>query len=375
MKKKLMIMSASIGFGHDKAAETIKSKIEEKDMNIQVEIIDFMDIIQPSISKLIKRSYLKMIHTLPSWYSLIYSATKNIKYQNKAIDIANYHMNKKIVELLRKSKPDMILFVNPLPSSIIPSLMKKGRIAIRKATLITDYAMHKGWLNDEIDCYFVGRKELEEGILRASTNKPDIHITGIPVEDKFMMTVSKKDIAWKYELNVETPTILVMGGGLGLGSIKKTIMMIDEIDSPMQTIVLAGRNEKLQKVLSEIEFRDDHAVRILGFCDNVHELMSIADVLISKSGGLTMTEATCKKLPVLIIDPIPGQEVINAKYFDRLGTAKYVDDIKDLKLEIINLIFVNPKRREKMAKMCEEVMQPEAANEISEIIITQIREQ
>lgn len=375
MKKKLMIMSASIGFGHDKAAETIKSKIEEKDRNIEIEIIDFMDIMQPSISKLIKRSYLKMIYTLPSWYSLLYSATKNIKAQNRAIDIANYHINREIVELLRKSKPDMILFVNPLPSNIVPSLMKKGRIKIRKSTLVTDYAMHKGWLNEEIDCYFVGRKEIEEKILRASSRKPEIHITGIPVEDKFMMTVNKKDIMQKYEFNVETPTMLVMGGGLGLGSIKKTIMMIDEIESPMQTIVLVGRNEKLKKALKEIKFRDDHMVRVLGFCDNVHEFMSIADLLISKSGGLTMTEATCKKLPVLIIDPIPGQEVINAKYFDRLGTAKYVDDIKNLKLEIINLIFVNPKRREKMEKKCEEVMQPEAANEISEIIITQIREQ
>ncbi|MGV8145427.1 MAG: MGDG synthase family glycosyltransferase [Alkaliphilus sp.] len=374
MRKKLMIMTASIGFGHDKAAETVKAKIEEKDKNIEIEIIDFMDIIQPHISKLIKNTYLKMIHTLPSWYSLLYSATKNIKSQNKVINLANYHINKDIVELLKKAKPDMVLFVNPMTSNIVPSLMKKGKIEIRKATLITDYAMHKGWLNDEIDCYFVGRRELEEEILKASANKPEIHVTGIPIEDKFMSEVRKNDIAKEYNLDIEKPTILVMGGGLGLGSIKETIMMIDEIESPMQTIVAVGKNEKLKKALHEIDFRHDHAVIILGFCDNVHELMSISNILISKSGGLTMTEATCKRLPVLIIDPIPGQEVINAKYFDRLGTAKYIKDIKNLKLEIINLFFVNPKRREKMTKMCDEVMKPEAANMISEIIISQIRE-
>lgn len=374
-KKKLMIMTASIGFGHDKAAEAMKAKVEEKDSDIEVEIIDFMDILQPDMSKLIKKTYLKMIHTLPSWYSLLYSATQNIKSQNSAIDLANYHINKRVVELLRESKPDMILFVNPMPSNIVPSLLKKGKIKIKKATLITDYAMHKGWLNDEIDCYFVGREELKEKIIEASTKKPEIHVTGIPIEDKFMMEVSQKEIAGKYGLDIEIPIILVMGGGLGLGSIRETITTIDEIESPMQTIVLAGRNEKLRGKLQAIKFRDDHVVRILGFCDNVHELMTISNILISKSGGLTMAEATCKKLPVLIINPIPGQEVINAKYFDRLGTASYIKNIKDLKMAIINLIFVNPKRREKMAKMCEKVMKPDAANKISQIIINQLKEQ
>lgn len=371
-KKRILIMTASFCTGHDQAAATIASSIVSRDTAIEVEILDFMNILQPTISQFIINTYLKMIDLFPTAYHLIYHITKKFSTQNKVNDLISYRYKKKIKKLLAVKKPDMIIFTNPFPSVLISALKKKRSINISTATIITDYTAHPVWLDDSIDLYFVGSNELKEGLIKSGIRREAIHVSGIPIHEKFDLKLDKEKIALQEGIDLEVPRLLIMGGGLGLGPIKEILEIVDQINKPLQLLVVAGKNQQLKLELEARSYQKAHKVKVYGFCDNIHELMEISELLISKSGGLTMTEAINKKLPTIIVDPIPGQEVINAMYLSNLGAAILLEELKDLKSNIEELLYTNPEKRRDMAERASCAAKPRSAANIAKIIVRYI---
>lgn len=372
MKKRILIMTASIGSGHDQAAATIARSILSRDNAADVEVIDFMNILHPTISQFIINTYLKMIDFFPTGYHFIYHITKKFSTQNKVNDLISYRYQKKIKKLIIAKNPDMIVFTNPFPSVLISTLKKKGSINIPTATIITDYTAHPVWLDDTIDLYFVGSNELKESIVGNGISRERIFVSGIPIHEKFDLQLDKEKIQIKEAINPSLPSLLIMGGGLGLGPIKEILDIVDEIRRPLQLLVVAGKNQQLKAELESRSYQATHSVKIYGFCDNIHELMEISDLLISKSGGLTMTEALNKQLPTIIVDPIPGQEVVNAEYLSRLGAARLLEDLKDLKKNIEELLYVDPENRGEMEKKAASVAKPKASVNIAQVILRHI---
>lgn len=362
-------MTASIGSGHDQAAETIKRSIMGVRENYEVEVIDFMNILHPTISQFIISTYLKMIDLFPSAYHFIYHITKRLSAQSKVSDLITYRYQKKIIKLLTSKKTDMIVFTNPFPTVLISSLKKKGKISTPCATIITDYTAHPVWLDDSIDMYFVGCQELKLDLINRGVIPSKIIVSGIPIHEKFDLPLDKSKIINEQEIKPMLPTLLVMGGGLGIGPIKEMLDIINEISSPLQLLVVAGKNQQLKRELEAKEYRSEHKVKIYGFCNNIHELMEISDLLISKSGGLTMTEAISKGLPTIIVDPIPGQEIVNAMHFSEIGAARLIEERGDLKGSIMELIFLSPEKLKEMRQISLAMAKPEAATNISKNIV------
>lgn len=367
-KYKIMIMTASVGYGHDQAAQVMKKNLMKEDENVEIEIIDFMDIFPSSIGHLIKSTYLKMIDMVPSWYNLLYQGTMKLNQQSKVNDLFSYKYKKKILALILEANPDLILFTNPFPSTMVSHLKRRGKINIQTASIITDYTAHRVWLDPTIDNYFVGSNILKQEMVDRGIEATKIHVTGIPIDSKFNLHVNRDEVMKSLELDSDLPTLLIMGGGLGLGSIEEVLETIDSIDKQLQLIVVAGKNEQLKEELENRVCNPLHKVRILGFCDNVHELMACSHLLVSKAGGLTMTEAVTKQLPVLVFDPIPGQEVKNAQYFSDIGAAMYLKNLDELKSAIIELLYEQPGKRLKMVKCCSVIRRPQATRDVLEYI-------
>lgn len=371
-KYKIMIMTASVGCGHDQAAKVIKKHLLDKHDNIDIEIVDFIDIFPSTIGSLIKTTYLKMIDMVPSWYSLLYQATMRLNQQSKVTSIFSHKYKKKIQTIIEASNPDLILFTNPFPSTLVSHLKRKNKINIYTASIITDYTAHSVWLDPTIDSYFVGSNILKQEMIDRGIEDSKIHVTGIPIEGKFNTPVNREEKMVELGLEVDIPTVLIMGGGLGLGSIEEVLKTTDKINKPLQLIVVAGKNQSLKEELQNRVYNPKHNVKILGFCDNVHELMECSHLLVSKAGGLTMTEAVTKELPVLVYDPIPGQEVKNAQYFSDIGAAMYLKDLNELRDAIEELLYEKPQKREKMVKCCSVIRKPYAAENVSKFIFKKI---
>lgn len=365
-------MTASVGCGHDQAAKVIEKQLLDKYKNIDIEIIDFIDIFPAPMGQFIKSTYLKMIDKVPSWYNLLYQGTMRLNQQSKVSSIFAYKYKKKILTLIEASDPDMILFTNPFPSTLVSHLKRKNKIDTYTASIITDYTAHSVWLDPTIDSYFVGSNILKQEMVDRGIKASKIHVTGIPIDGKFNIPVNREEKMIALGLDINLPTVLIMGGGLGLGSIEEVLETTDKIDRPLQLIVVAGKNQSLKYELENRIYNPKHNVKVLGFCNNVHELMECSHLLVSKAGGLTMTEAITKELPVLVFDPIPGQEVKNAQYFSDIGAAMYLKDLDELKDGIEELLYENPQKREKMVKCCAVIRKPNAAEDVSRFIFRKI---
>ncbi|MBU5676044.1 glycosyltransferase [Alkaliphilus sp. MSJ-5] len=371
-KYKIMIMTASVGYGHDQAAKVIKKHLLDKHDNLDIEIIDFIDIFPSTIGSLIKTTYLKMIDMVPSWYNLLYQGTMRLNQQSKVSSIFAHKYKKKVLTLIEASNPDVILFTNPFPSTLVSHLKRKNKINTYTASIITDYTAHSVWLDSTIDSYFVGSNILKQEMIDRGIEGSKIRVTGIPIEGKFNTPVNREEKMIELGLDVDVPTVLIMGGGLGLGSIEEVLKTTDKINKPLQLIVVAGKNQSLKEELENRIYNPKHNVKILGFCDNVHELMECSHLLVSKAGGLTMTEAVTKELPVLVFDPIPGQEVKNAQYFSDIGAAMYLKDLNEIRDAIEELLYESPQKREKMVKCCSVIRKPHAAEDVSKFILKKI---
>lgn len=374
-KRKALILTASIGSGHDQAAETIAAKLKSMDGKIEIRMFDFMSILNPSISLLIKNSYLKMLDVAPNWYNLLYHQAMKMNTQGKVKNILVYRYEKKLLGLINQEKPDTIIFTNPFPSLVVSGLKKKGKVNINTATIITDYNAHRVWLNDTVDDYFVGCDDLKLNLISMGIKANRIAVTGIPIHDKFFLPLDKSTIIQELKLDSNIPIILVMGGGLGLGPIDEIISHLDQINRPLQVLVVAGKNKELLRALEQKKNKYHHPIKLFGYCENVHELMEISSLLVSKAGGITMTEAIQKELPALITQPIPGQEVANAEYLSYIGTAKYMHNLRELTATVENLLFNCPQEYLKMKEQCQIHKKADASAIIARNVLKAIEHQ
>jgi len=369
MRKRIVIFTASIGSGHDQAAENLKRQLLAIGPGVDVEVIDFMNILHPTISQFILSTYLKLIDLFPSVYHYIYHITEKISTQGKVSDLITYRYQKKITRLLSSKYTDMIVFTNPFPAALVSSLKKRGRVNIPTATIITDYTAHSVWLDEMTDMYFVGCDELKQDLIKRGVSSKKIIVSGIPIHEKFDLPIDKVSVAREIGLDPNLPTVLVMGGGLGIGPIKEVLDIVEGINCSMQILVVAGSNDQLKTELEARTYGDKHMIKIFGYCNNMHELMTVSELLISKSGGLTMTESISRGLPIIVVDPIPGQEVVNATHFSNLGAARLIEDLSGLKDCIIELLFINPEKRSAMVKRSYSAAKPNAAKNIASILL------
>ncbi|UOF88883.1 1,2-diacylglycerol 3-glucosyltransferase [Fodinisporobacter ferrooxydans] len=313
--RKALILSASCGEGHQQASLAIQEAMKRIDPAIEVRIEDYLKMVHPIVDAVARYCYIQSVRYAPPLYSLFYHRTKNLKSSSRIQKYLNQLGMNELKNYIQEFKPDIVISTFPTPAGVMSVLKESGTIQVPSATVITDHAIHNQWIHPYTDMYFVGSHYVKQGLIHRGVSENKIHVTGIPIRSLFQEPVDQIRLLQKYRVNPELPTVLVMGGSFGV--LKDIANICEELftyATPIQVLVVCGRNEKLYHKINELAKHSSNFVQVFGFVQEINELMAISDVMITKAGGLTISESLAMELPMLLYRPIPGQEQQNASF-------------------------------------------------------------
>ncbi len=370
---KILLVSASIGSGHTQAAEAIKASLDNSQL-AATEVVDFMAGENSYLSTLLKETYLKMIDIFPDTYDLMYRLSQMPLSGSKVQNLLSMTLKRSMLKLVQDHRPDAILCTHPFPCGAAAYLKRTHRLTVPLIGVITDFAIHRFWCYNETDLYFVASPELKLELAQQGINTTHIRDTGIPVSSKFSHPPAiTEQAAVRQTLGFSNtyPVILIMGGGLGLGDLEQAVLSIDALSLPFNLIVVAGRNATLRRSLSTKAQYLHHPIKVLGYTSHVPELMAVANLLITKPGGLTISEALSMQLPMLLCQAIPGQEEENAAYLTSKGAALWAQNNHDL-ANTVSELLTKPERLRVMMEKTAQLAHPYAAQTIADIIFQEL---
>lgn len=354
MQNQILIFSEAFGNGHTKAAEALAQSISIQEPSIRTKIVELASSLHPLTSALTVRSYKKMITAYPKVWRKIYDSNQNQLISERMQFVIYQLFHRKLEEVLKYEKPLLAICTHPFTSSSLSRLKRLG-YPVRFCTVITDFHAHPMWIQPEVDLYMVSDHEVQRQLISMGISSEKIAVTGLPVTLNFWTKQTKQEARNLLNLN-NLPTILVMGGGLGLGGIRELAYSLIKWKERVQIIICTGRNENLRLHLQhDIQFHHPNMV-ILGFVDNIDKLLDASDLLITKPGGLTCFESLCKGVPMIIFQPIPGHEEHNSNYLINRGLAVRMNHEQEADNWIEKLLFA-PETFDPLRKNIEQFQQ------------------
>jgi len=337
---KVMIFSASTGHGHNQAADCLKKELEASGYSVR--IVEPLKKEESWIMEaLIDDGYHILATRLPKMYGKLYKITYN-EFLNKNVKrILNRAMDSVIEQLIQEYKPDLLITTHPLHVGVVSYLKASGRLNLPFISLVTDYMAHQFYVNSFVDAYIVGSPYTKDTLTEKGVPENKIHIFGIPVREEFRQP--------RLVRNNDVFTLLIMGGSMGIPYIRKCLKTLMENRHHLRILVVCGSNRKLWTDLAKKyagTFNDKDVV-IYGFTSNIYDLMDQSDVIITKPGGLTASEAINKNIPIIIPFFIPGQEEENTEILVKAGVAVRTSRISELN-PLIDSFCLNPGLLEEM---------------------------
>ena len=365
--EKFLIVSASIGSGHNQAAQALVSQLKSLHPMAQINVVDFMAGEDFYLTALVKETYLKMISISPNMYDVLYRWTKISRQGSNVQNLMARMMKRSMQRLIEQYNPDFIICTHPFPCGAAAYLKKAGKINIPLAGVITDFVVHRLWVHNQVDLYFVAEQEMLVELLDYGMSASRIHVTGIPIGIQFSKPIARDFIVGELGLDHHVPVVLVMGGGLGLGGVKQALRSLEDVILPLQLLVVTGHNDSLLSGLAEVADTSHHRVELIGYTERISELMMAADILVTKPGALTISEALAMGLPMLLYEPIPGQERDNAVYLVSKGAACWVKRSTQLS-QALHDLFAQPGKIREMKSKGGLIAHPESATAVANII-------
>lgn len=350
--KKILIFYASYGGGHLSAANSIKDYLSNHYENIDVELIDCMKYINKPIEKITTTAYNEMAKKAPWAWGKIYSDSQKGPLAHITTR-SNQVFAIKLLRLLREKKPDLIISTHPFGSQMCSYLKRKGKITSKIATILTDFAPHDQWLvgSDYTDYFFVAHNKMKEYLISKNIPENKIFATGIPISNKFLETFNTSKILSSLGLKENLKTVLFFAGGkFGLGK-SRTLEIFNTLVNDfnnIQVIAISGKNKKMYEEFNQIVkiANKTNFIKVFEFVNNVPELMAVSDVVITKPGGLTTTESLVSELPMIIINPIPGQEEENAQFLEHSNVGIWLKKQMNITETISNFLSDNEKLKQ-----------------------------
>ena len=366
--KKILILYAAYGGGHYSAAKSIKKYLDDN-YEVETEIIDCIEYINKVLNKVTTGAYKEMAKKAPNLWGKVYSNSQK-GLLGHVSSRTNKMMAIKLKNLIKEKNPDLVVSTHPFSSQMVSYLRRKQKIFCKLATVLTDFAPHEQWLigHEYTDAFFVSNENMKNEIVKYGVDSNKIFVTGIPLSERFFETFDKDKIYESFNLDKTKPVVLFFGGGeFGLGK-DRTLEVLESIVNNLSTyqIVAISRKKKkmntsFHELIDKLDVND--RVRILEYTNNVPELMSIASLVVTKPGGLTTSESLVSGLPILIINPIPGQEVENAEFLESHNVAVWLRNDENPN-KVIHKLFKDPHNLEEMKKNAKQIAKKHATEDI-----------
>ena len=376
--KKILVLYGSYGGGHLSAAKSIQTYFETNHKeDIEIKIIDCIEYINKYINKVSTEAYKEIAKKAPWIWKKVYNNSKEGALASLS-NTSNKLMSYKLMSLLQEENPDLIISTHPFATQMCAHLKETGKINYRLATIMTDFHIHPQWLvsYNQNNFFFVANNQMKLDMIGHGVNDENIHVTGIPVSDKFSKKLNTAEIYKEYNLFKDRKTILFFAGGeFGLGR-NTTFMLLKAIIRlfpEMQVVAIAGKNKTMKTRFDELvkTTQSEDRIKILEYTDKVPELMKIACLVISKPGGLTVSEALASKKPIIIINPIPGQEEENAEFLINNNVAIKIKDEDNIS-RTLKYLFKNEENFNQMIESTKKLSKPNATNDICSLLYEEV---
>jgi processive 1,2-diacylglycerol beta-glucosyltransferase len=357
---RLLVLSASIGAGHLKAAEAVCGAFKDCHPEKDVVHVDFLKYCDPVVSKLLEESYYFLTSRLAWVYGFIYEKEKRrpeplVKKEQVLLALGKYK------KFLEEYRPDMIVSTHFFPAAVVSYYYPK--YPVPNAVILTDYASHPMWVYPHVGRYFVACKEMVDELWTYGVDKEKIKVTGIPVRPQFSLTLSPAELRAEKGLPADRPVILVMSGGNAIGPLMEILEVLARVPEDFTAVVITGKNEKTRKALAEAKEKFHFTLHLPGYVNDMHKWMRLSDFLISKAGGLTVSEALAVGLPILVVRPTPGQEEANTDFLLKAGAGYYLKDLEEL-APVVQGLLKDPAKLAELRENAARRGKPGAAREI-----------
>ncbi len=364
--RRFLLLHVTTSSGHHHASRAIAQGLRQLDPSCQIANVDAFDYTSRFIRTAIMRSYLSLIRYQPDVWEYLYdNPAIHRRVQQFRQLIHRYHATK-LQQLLETVQPHAIACTQAFPCGMIADFKKHRGIGTPLVGILTDYAPHLYWLHETVDAYVVPAEELTHRFVANGIEAHRIRPYGIPIDPRFLTPIDRTATLKQLGLDPQQPVILVMGGGGGFGPLQELMASLDRMDLPCQFVVLAGTNHQLLSWCQQQRFH--HRVLANGYVESIPELMSIATLIITKPGGITTAEALAMGLPLVIVSPIPGQEMCNARYLLSREAAVQLTN-PEVADQVIGQLLRQPERLAHLRRSIERLAHPDSAVQIARLLI------
>lgn len=363
MFNKILILSASVGNGHTRAAQSLEKAFKIRNAAVEIRHEDVLSFTNPLFRRLYSNAYIDLVNNAPEVLGWMYDQLDE-PWKNEKRRLFFDKLNlQKFIKMVKQYKPDWIVCTHFLPSEIISDLKAKGKIDCPQAIVVTDFDLHAMWLCRNYEHYFVALDETKAYLETLNFPSEKITVSGIPIDPVFAETKDKQSMREKFNLDLETPTIILSAGGFGVGRIEVLLKSLEAINHPVQILAMCGKNEELKNKLLKVNPKENCKIIPVGYTTEMDEYMSASDLVVGKPGGLTTCEALAKGLIFVIVNPIPGQEERNSDHLLENGAAIRCNNLATLGYKIDKLLS-DPKKMETMRQNALDFARPNAAFDI-----------
>ena len=370
MPSKLLILSVSAGAGHVRAAQAVEAAAREARPAIDATHLDLLALVPADFRKLYGQQYIQLVEKLPQLWSYLYARTDRpsrdslIGNLKRAAEKLN---TRKLSAEIERLAPDVILCTHFLPAELLSKKKGKGKKLPPVWVQVTDYDVHALWVHPHVDRYCVASDEVAFRLEDRGVPRDRISVTGIPVMPQFSAALDRATCARELGVDAGKFTVLMMAGGAGVGGLDELAARLLALPDDLQLIALAGRNEELLGLLRKLAKAHPGKLFPQGFTTTVERMMTAADLVVTKPGGLSVSECLATARPMLLVSPIPGQEERNADYLMEAGAAIKAVDAATLEFKLARLIKDRARLRA-MSDAARVIARPGAAAEVVTLV-------
>jgi processive 1,2-diacylglycerol beta-glucosyltransferase len=367
---RILVLSASVGGGHVSAAKAVTLALQQTAPDATVLNVDVLEKCTRAFRRIYGRTYLDLVNSAPHLLGYFYDAMDRPRRPGdlrERMRLLFERMNLgRFMRLLQNEGPwDLAVCTHFLPAEIIAWLRRSQRSSLKQMTVTTDFETHRLWVNQPCDRYTTATQEGKLYLQRWGVPEDAVRVTGIPVNPVFAQPKDRDECRARMGVTGGRPVILHLAGGFGVGPVREQYQALLSMERPVEVVVVAGKNPKVKADLLRASVPERHRVQVLGFTDKMDELMAAADVVVSKPGGLTTSEALARGAAMVIVSPIPGQEGRNSDYLLESGAAIKVNNTATLAYKLEALLD-DPERLQSLRDNARRIARPRAAFDVAE---------
>jgi len=355
-----LVLSVDIGAGHRMAAEALCQALAAERPGSTHQVVEALDYLGPLAGKLARELYFGLLEDAPGLWGAIYKEHGLFSAFRSLGELADDHRAEALRPVVREHRPDLVLAMHPIPCGLAAALARGHGVDCPVVAVVTDFDAHPAWIARGVDLYLTPADEIAAGLTARGLQGGAVAATGLPIRLGFEAIRQDSGARARLGLARDRFTILLLGGGLGLGPIGECAEALTSLEGPLQLVLIAGRNRELEAQARALAARSAVPLEVRGLVENPWEYLAAADLVVGKPGGATCAEVLAAGLPLIALAPIPGQEQANCDFLVRHGAARAAATAQVARTAVLGLLL-SPALRESMRQAALRLGRPQAA--------------